>query len=211
MSNKIYRSQDVKMSNKLANRLYDLYKQTYANAGQELEITSVEALLNAYPCIFEVLEDEEGNIIAAFAYQVVDFYPKANKISLLMHDGSEEAKQQLMDRIGELLQTPGYVLEASGAVAKVLMRKVQTGKRGYGLKPFMDENKINTVLNLQEQVYKIKMNPNGSGEYQRLSYDKTKIMTEFLFGTPCEEWDPSNCEFEKEGNCKKDCTRKCKN
>jgi|LakMenEpi03Aug12_release.lakeMendotaPanAssembly.Ray.scaffolds.fasta_scaffold517332_1 hypothetical protein len=97
--------------------MYDMYYTTYTSNKQEIWFNNKERLFQKYPCFLTI-----GNKYTEFyvMYQLMKNY---NKISLICHNGTTDAKTQLMDMLSELLKSGGYILEATDAVSWVLRKK----------------------------------------------------------------------------------------
>lgn len=99
-------------------RMYDMYVDSYGKAGEKLWFKSPEDL-QRYPCSY-VVRYEGDKLLCYIMYQL---RKHANKISLIVHDGTREGKDQVMDLVASLLAKRGWILEASGAVSWVLRKK----------------------------------------------------------------------------------------
>ena len=174
--------------------LYKMYSETYTAAGEELWFKSSQDMLR-YPCTIIANVNGNGKLISFIMYQL---WSKVNKISLFGHDGTPEGKKNVMDRIAQQLVTPGFVLEAAGAVSWVLRSR-------YNLAPTTDRNKIKRIFNIEddsllEVTPNYNMNDRAAFVYTRLSKDLTSgqiyIMKESLFGISCDKdmrWDGEDC------------------
>ena len=98
--------------------MFEMYVQSYSNAGNELWFKNPEELLR-YDCAAMIC-DASGKIIT---YILIQRRRNINKLSLCCHDGTYNGKQMLVQLIKLLLNQPGNVLEAAGAVSWLLRRE----------------------------------------------------------------------------------------
>jgi hypothetical protein len=167
------------------NQMFELYKSTYSSANQVLWFNKADDLLK-YNC-GAVIICNDSNTKDITAYILFQFKPKANKISLLCHNGTQDAKEKLMNLLSSLLKTNGWILEAADAVSWVLRKKEDV--------PIITEQKkIINLLDLQNSKSEmIKMNlqfnksDRTSYSYEHIFIDKDGlpafINKETLFGT----------------------------
>ena len=99
--------------------LFKLYESTYSSANQVLWFKQKEDL-QKYNCGAVMICNTDKNDITG--YILFQFKSKANKISLLCHNGTSSAKSQLMELLSTLLKTNGWVLEAADAVSWLLRK-----------------------------------------------------------------------------------------
>ena len=125
------------LSEELVRDLFDMYVRTYTEAGQPLWYTSPEQL-RRYTCSF-VLSELHGHVDAFILYTAL---PRVSKISLFGHSGTPASKTRVLDELVSLLERPGYVLEASGAVSWSLRKR--------GLRPFEGADMIAQLLDLDQ-------------------------------------------------------------
>jgi len=90
---------------------------------------------------------------------------KGKKIQGIGHDGNEESKERLMKQLDKLLSSKGWWIEASGALAKSLL------KRGHN--PEIDQALLKTVFPAITKFH-------NDGSYTRTSGKQT--ITEYVFG-----------------------------
>jgi hypothetical protein len=184
--------------------LFEMYKQTYTSAGQELWFKSVNELFDypRYKCI--VTLGNPSNMRKAFI--MFQFKRNYNKISLVCQDGTPDGKAMVMDILKLLLSSPGYCLEASGAVSWVLQKaKVPI----INVKEKIEEALDITLGNKNDYI---EMNPNFSPAtdksiqaYTRYYTDpltqKEYVTTDTLFGT-------EGCVYQEGENCSRTCRTK---
>ena len=177
-------------------KMFDMYKLSYGNAGEPLWFKTYEELFARYPCFITYSGDFK-------VYAMFQFKQRYNKISLVCHDGTNEGKQLSIQLRYEMITQRGYILEASGAVSW-LLRKRDT--------PIIkDKDAIEKALDLV---------PDNSNDYillndtfdidNKLTQHYTRVFTtpngqvyrspETLFGS-------SDCEFNESDD---KCTRTCK-
>jgi len=185
------------IEDKYHQELFDMYKNTYSNAGQDLWFKTKEELLNRYPCL--ICYNGEYTKL----YVLYQFKKNFNKISLVCHNGSAEEKENSIKIRLELIRTPGWMLEASGATSWILRKNKA---------PRMDNEKdIQEALDIipENKNDKIEIN-NAFDENDKNSYRYTRVYTdtklnkeyrtnETLFGT-------KSCKYETTSD---DCNRKC--
>jgi hypothetical protein len=159
-----------------------MYTRTYQNAGYPPRFNTSAELLNKYPCIYAL----ENNYTRAFLMiQPVQFY---NKISASCHNGTPLGKAILMHIRRVLLNQPGIIQEASGAVSWLL--------RSRKIAPMItDENVIRIAIGLKPDD-KLIINPNydinnkDNQYYRRIKYIEKNgtiqadVKDETLFGIP---------------------------
>src|ERR1700677_1590284 len=84
--------------------MYDMYVTTYTSAGQPLWFNSPQQLMR-YQCVALMSDTNEFILYSKLTH--------ANKISLFAHDGTTEGREEVVTKLVELLNTPGYIIEAS--------------------------------------------------------------------------------------------------
>jgi hypothetical protein len=185
-------------------KMYAMYAKTYTDAGQELWFKNAEELLSRYPCFLTINNSQDK------AYVMYQFKSKFNKISLVCHDSSPEGKALVVELLVKLLSSPGYILEATGAVSWVLRKQ--------GVSVIGDKHDIENALDITPENKNdvIEMNSNFSmtdktqQSYKRIFTDssgKQFTSEDTLFGlAPC-KFNTNSCV----GNlcAAKKCTRKC--
>jgi hypothetical protein len=128
-----------------------------------------------------------GNISNITGYLLFQFKPKANKISLLCHNGTDIAKTELMELLSSLLNKNGWILEAADAVSWLLRKKED-------VPIIIDFNKIVSLLDINNSLHEaIIMNTEfdktykTSYSYSHLFMDDSGLVKfankETLFGT----------------------------
>jgi hypothetical protein len=127
--------------------LFDMYVSTYLSAGESVWFKTPEQL-EVYSRGYQKHYDD-GTLAWFILYQP---FPQANKISLLVHDGSIHAKQDMFDNLAQLLVKKGNIMEASGAPAHILTQR-------YRLLPMQNQSDIEFALDVAAKEYKILMNP----------------------------------------------------
>ena len=184
--------------------LFEMYRKTYTSAGQDLWFKTVDQLFGyqRYKCV--VTLDDRSNMRRAFI--MFQFKKRYNKISLVCQDGSPDGKALVMDILKILLSSPGYCLEASGAVSWVLQKA--------NVPRIEAKDKIEEALDItpgNKNDY-IEMNPNFSPladksaqaytrHYTDTSTQKEYVTSDTLFGTV-------GCIYEEEENCSRTCSIK---
>ena len=172
-------------------KIYDLYVRTYTAAKEDLWFKSAQQLRDyRYPCVIAFYV-KDNDILAFLMFQMLSV---ANKISLFGHDGSNEGKTLVLDKLASLLVTPGYVIESSGAVSWILRSR-------YRLMPILDLLVIEEVLEIKKRGDVINLIPNydvnNKGAYVYIKYSGGYEMRESLFGLPCLgedlEWSEEGC------------------
>ena len=164
--------------------LFNMYTNTYSNAGQSLWFKNKEELINRYPCL--ICYNGEYKKL----YVLYQFKNNFNKISLVCHNGTNDEKKNSIKIREELISTPGWILEASGAVSWLLRKN--------GAPIIYDEADIKSALDINDENKndRIEMNKKfdiknkDSYQYTRI-YNDTKANKEYrtnetLFGLkPC--------------------------
>jgi len=183
--------------------LFEMYAQTYTNAGQSLWFREKNELFGheRYKCI--TTYKDKSNMFKTFI--IFQFKTKFNKISVVAHNGSSEGKEMMIKLLKTVLSIPGYVIEASDAMSWVL-RKAKI--------PIIDsKHKIEEALDIQSNDPNdvIVMNDDfdysnkNTQQYTRIFRDvkKQKIYEskETLFGT-------NGCVFNSPYNCNRECVKK---
>ena len=172
-------------------KIYHLYVLTYTGAGEPLWFKSAQELRNyRYPCVITFYSGN-NEILAFLMFQMLSM---ANKISLFGHNGTNEGKTLVLDKLASLLVTPGYVIESSGAVSWILRSR-------YRLMPILDLNVIEEVLEVKKRGDIINLIPNYDVNNKRdhvyVKYSGGYVMRESLFGLPCLgedlEWSKQGC------------------
>jgi len=75
-----------------------------------------EELFTRYPCV--VTFDNQYLVV----YAMYQFRSKFNKISLVCHNSSEEGKELIIKLIINLVNTPGWIIEAADKVSWILRK-----------------------------------------------------------------------------------------
>lgn len=188
------------LSDQKLQELFTMYKTSYEQADQEVWL-SEPTQLRTYTCSVMSIE-KGGKTVCALMYRNTWI---ANKISLICHDGTREGKDMMMEKISKLVQTPGWIIEASGGVSWVL-------RNTYRLSPIRNESIIRRVLNLnRKRNQDIQMNPKFRMEdkhqqvYTHIYYDyqgRVKYQNqESMFGIEC-------LRFSQQGDLSS-CSRRC--
>ena len=173
-------------------------KSTYEGAGLTFHHT-LEHLFEEYPCILYAFRSSthDHRLRAALLFEP---RPLANKISMTIHDGTREMKEAITREKAKLMNTPGFIQEASGAPSWLYRSR-------YHLSPIMNVEKIARILN--RPVSDIVLNPKFTMQdkneqvYHRASSRGVPV-AESLFGTPCEapyQWSTSGA------SCHRQCIR----
>lgn len=174
--------------------LFEMYKDTYSNAGQDLWFKTKEELLSRYPCLICY----DGNYKKL--YVLYQFKKGFNKISLVCHNGTPTEKRNSVKIRKDLVSTPGWMLEASGATSWILRKEHA---------PMISaEYDIKTALDISDKNENDKIEMNlGFDVNDKNSYQYTRVFktltgevyktNETLFGT-------SSCRYVTNS-----CDRKC--
>jgi hypothetical protein len=88
---KIIKYESNTFSEEEKTELFNMYSQTYLGAGETLWFKTSTELFERYPCLLSY-EDQYLKF-----YVMFQFKTKANKISLICHNGVKENKDRLMD------------------------------------------------------------------------------------------------------------------
>jgi hypothetical protein len=133
-------------NNEQLEEMFRMYVSTYSGAGQELWFKTPSDL-QRYAC--KVAKVCAGDAVKAFLlYQA---RPAANKISLIVHDGTNQGKYAIMNLLVSMLKRGGFYIEAAGAVSWSL-RKLRV--------PVLhDANKISNLLGIDPSKESIEINP----------------------------------------------------
>ena len=169
--------------------LFKMYKNTYSNAGQNLWFNTKEELLARYPCL--ICYNGEYKKL----YVLYQFKKRYNKISLVCHNGTDQEKINSITFRLQLINTPGWMLEASGATSWILR------KNGA---PMISDIKSALDISDENKNDYIEMNNNfdvkdkNSYQYTRVYIDikinKEYRTNETLFGTkPC-DYETNECD-----------------
>jgi hypothetical protein len=130
--------------------MFQMYVDTYLSAKQELWFKTPRDMF-AYPCSV-IVATEQDSIIAFLMFQK---RKDANKISLGVHNGTETGKNEAIKLRIDTLQTPGWILEASGA-SSWLMRKnnvpIITSKKMIEDLLQIDQHNERIVMNIEFDI-----------------------------------------------------------
>lgn len=159
-------SKDKKYAgNNLVNLVQTAYKATPDGS-------FVNSLRDVLPSDWVVIDlDDNPDIDATIFYRKARVGEKwtGRKVQGIGHDGSQEAKAKVIDRLVKELSMPGTWVEASNALEKVLLKR--------GVKPVTDVKLLQTLFNDPN----LKMISDTS--YSRSILDG-KIIHETVFGHP---------------------------
>jgi len=178
MENIIYESLDLNETMK--NEMFEMYIKSYSSTGNLWFKTPRDMF--KYPCEIIIDNGYQNNISYFIMYQK---RTNVNKISLIVNDGSREGKDNLFFYLNELLNTKGWIIEASGAVSWIFRSK-------YNVPIIYNLNKIINLLDLNIENENIVLNPNfnindkNSNVYTHQYYKDGIIQfqnPETLFGT----------------------------
>lgn len=193
---KIYTTNELTDEDK--DRLFQMYSNTYTNAGEDLWFKTKEQLFERYHCL---ITTNDTKIINAKAYLMYQIRNTFNKISLICHDGTEEGKKLCMDLVLELINTSGWMIEAANKVSWILRKN--------NAPMILDKSQIVEALNVSNDDIIINSDFNvgekNTYHYERIYVDpkthKKYISKETLFGT-------TSCDYVTNESV---CFRKCKN
>jgi hypothetical protein len=199
-----YQASVTQLTPELLDHLYELYYQTYFQAGQTIWFTSPHQLTR-YHCSFLLFYHGPVDQLEPSGFIMYqEIFTLADKVSLFGYDQRPNSKTQVLQQLINLLKQPGFVIEAAGAVSWSL--------RKAGLMPFRDLDTIEAVLNIKSfnrmammEEQTITLNPNYRDDdknqqvYQHSFINKQTGVTMFsnaesLFGTICQEFDSAGCD-----------------
>jgi len=118
VSRNIYKN-DSSFVKKHRQMMFEMYKNTYSAAGQKLWFTSPSNMFQ-YPCNVITTTNENDDIIAFLMYQRRRY---VNKISLGVHNGTSNGKEEAINLRIQTLKNRGWILEASGASSWIMRKK----------------------------------------------------------------------------------------
>ena len=192
----------------------EMYEKTYSSIGMLMHSSTI---IKYYPCSCYLLIDNTDKMLSIIFYWASKF---GNKISLVINDGSELSKTKMLEKICELLKTPGFYGEFSDALEYIIITKKNisniTNKtqilnilNGLELKNIYgnefvendifeeeDERRTTFLLNSNKSI----KSPIGS--YLRFLNDAKGIKTQHrkaLYGIPCYKgtFNTNSCLVEK--------------
>lgn len=179
-------------------KMYSMYVETYASAGYGSRFNNKDQLFTKYPCIFAIRR------YYTRAFVLIQHKQYYNKISAVCHNNTPLGKAILWHMLHTLLNQPGTIIEASGAVSWILRKN--------GIAPIItDPNVIRTAIDLKPNEQLI-ITPNydftkrDNQYYTRITYkQKNGAMVEdrkeeTLFGLPI------GCTYDT-NDCKRECTQ----
>ena len=175
--------------------LFKMYENTYSNAGQDLWFKKKDELMARYPCLI-CYNGEYKKLYVLYQFKKI-----YNKISLVCHNGTDQEKKNSIQIRLQLIKTPGWMLEASGATSWVLRKNdapiIKDDKDIKSALDISDENKNDYI----EMNNNFDVNDKNSYQYTRVYIDikinKEYRTNEILFGT-------KSCHYETN-----ECDRKC--
>ena len=189
------------IDNTQKNIMYEMYTRTYLENKQELWFSNTDRLFNKYPCFLTI-----GDKYTKF-YVMYQLMKKYNKISLIAHDGSPEAKAELMNMLHELLSSGGYILEAAEKVSWALRKKNTPRFRELtDIEQALDIDINNPNADTIEINSEFKYGANDLGIQQHIRSHKDsksgKIYrnADTLFGNPT-----ISCDFNGDNTCTRTC------
>jgi len=161
--------------------MFNMYVNSYSAAGQDLWFKSPRDL-QRYSCKVAQMCSMDGII----AYVLFQTRKTANKISLIVHNGTQEGKTALMNLLVSLLKQNGYYIEAAGAVSWTL--------RKLGVPVLHNAEEISGLLNIDPSRESIELNPDfdlkdkNSQSYVHKFYNDGVVQfanaeTLFVYGT----------------------------
>lgn len=127
--------------------MFNMYVKSYSAAGQDLWFKSPQDL-QRYSCKVAQVCSQEGIV----AYVLFQTRQTANKISLIVHNGTPEGKSALMNLLVSLLKQNGFYIEAAGAVSWTL--------RKLNVPVLHNAEEISELLNIDRSRESIELNPN---------------------------------------------------
>jgi hypothetical protein len=177
-------------------QLFNMYEISYSKTGKPRWFKNKEDLFKKYPCLLTI-----DNKYQDF-YIMYQFNKKFNKISLVCHNNTDENKSKLIELLNVLLRTPGYILEASGAVSWVL-RKTDTPM-------ILEKKKIEMALDIDDNSKNDKIVMNESFNISdKNSQCYTRIFTDSnsnVYTTDHTLFGSSSCEYnDSRTNCDREC------
>lgn len=152
---------------KLKKEIWEIVDLAYKTLGGHVRISSPDAVVNDPDLTFWTAVDIDRDPNA----DVVIFSRKSHghKISGWGHDGSKEARKELMKQLSNLLHKKGFWIEVSGRPAELL---ISTGCK---------RNEYNVVKKIFPNS---KINWIGDGIYTRTLADGETTEEEYLVGYP---------------------------
>ena len=152
--------------------LFEMYEISYKAIGKDRWFYKPDDLLK-YPYVI---------IYKKYAI-FIQYLNNINKMSLLIHDGTNEGKQDLFNKVARKLVTVGWALEASGAVAYILQTR-------YQILPIRNLSLIELALDIKHKYETIELNkeydPLNPTDYTYTRKTKDGYeMNKVLFGILC--------------------------
>ena len=178
------------------NLMFEMYVKSYTGGGQELWFKTYQDLFKKYPC-FITFMDDDNNHLHLKVYAMFQMKNSVNKISLVCHDSTTEGKSDSINLRLQLVQQPGWILEAADKVSWML-RKLDA--------PIIDEGSITKMLEIDDNnvndriVINTGFDIKESRSYQYTRYytdissGKTHESKETLFGTTNCKYNNNTCE-----------------
>ena len=176
----------AKLSKEQLDRMVEMYNSTYSYLGKEnmwwKTPDQVRTGLLYYEHTIQLCL-KAGSESAPNCCFLYNERPMANKISVVLHDGTKEGKKFMMKQLTELLISPGWMMEASDALSWCLRTKQR-------LIPITDLDLATKMLNLDGKTEKLvpnlKYDPTdkGSQMYTHHYLVDGFANPETLFGTP---------------------------
>ena len=176
--------------------MFEMYVKSYTGGGQELWFKTYQDLFKKYPC-FITFMDDDNNHLHLKVYAMFQMKNSVNKISLVCHDSTTEGKSDSINLRLQLVQQPGWILEAADKVSWML-RKLDA--------PIIDEGSITKMLEIDDNnvndriVINTGFDIKESRSYQYTRYytdissGKTHESKETLFGTTNCKYNNNTCE-----------------
>ena len=103
-----------------------------------------------YSCGIIVKKNNKDEILYFIMFQT---RKHANKISLIVNNGTDEGKNKMFKLLETLLNTKGWFIEASGAVSWIFRSK-------YNIPIIYNQTKIEELLDINIDMEKIVITPN---------------------------------------------------
>lgn len=151
----------------LSHELWELVDLAYQPLGGHVRVNNPDSVINDPDLDFwtavDIDKDPKSDVVI-FSRKLF-----GNKVSGWGHDGSKEARKELMSKLTSLLNTEGFWIEVSGRPAEIL-------------------RKSNCRYSNKEEVQKIfsdsEIRWRGNGLYTRILPDGIETEPEYLIGRP---------------------------
>ena len=180
------------------NKILEMYKNSYSAIGL-IDFGGWDGMKNYLNCSCYLLIDETDDLYGIILYWLGEY---GNKISLVISLTPEIGKTYIIPKLIELLRTPGFYIELSGAL-EYLVRKngLDNIKDKTIIKSLIpqlidedifderDERRVRYLLNIDKHI------PSPPGSFLREIKD-IGIHRKALYGLPClnKQFNKSGCD-----------------